>query len=252
MRRVQKETKAANMKLRAENITKTFGGILALGKVSFEVSTGEVIGLVGPNGSGKTTLFNVIAGTYPPSQGRILLDTKDITNSPPWLRARLGISRTYQVPRPLHELSVLENVLVPLCLAKGLPLGMFSESRAEELLSLVGLESKASAPTNHLSLIELKRLELARALALDPKFLLLDEVFSGLSPSEVESAYNLVESIARSGIGVVVIEHNMRLVMRLCKRIVVLSFGQKIAEGTPHEVASHPEVIKAYLGEEYA
>jgi branched-chain amino acid transport system ATP-binding protein len=240
------------MKLGVENITKNFGGILALANVSFEVAVGEIVGLVGPNGSGKTTLFNVIAGTYAPSQGRVLLDTRDITNFPPWLRARLGISRTYQIPRPLHELSVLDNVLVPLCLAKGLPLGMSSRSRALELLSFVGLESKAGELTHHLSLIELKRLELARALALEPKFLLLDEVFSGLSPSEVEAAYGLVESISRSGVGVVVVEHNMRLVMRLCERVVVLSFGQKIAEGTPHEIASHPEVIKAYLGEEYA
>lgn len=240
------------MKLKVENITKNFGGILALANVSFEVTVGEVIGLVGPNGSGKTTLFNVIAGTYAPSQGRVLLDTRDITNFPPWLRARLGISRTYQIPRPLHELSVLDNVLVPLCLAKGLPLGMSSRSRALELLSFVGLESKAGELTHHLSLIELKRLELARALALEPKFLLLDEVFSGLSPSEVEAAYGLVKSISKSGVGVVVVEHNMRLVMRLCERVVVLSFGQKIAEGTPHEIASHPEVIKAYLGEEYA
>jgi len=153
------------MKLKVENITKNFGGILALANVSFEVTVGEVIGLVGPNGSGKTTLFNVIAGTYAPSQGRVLLDTRDITNFPPWLRARLGISRTYQIPRPLHELSVLDNVLVPLCLAKGLPLGMSSRSRALELLSFVGLESKAGELTHHLSLIELKRLELARALA---------------------------------------------------------------------------------------
>ncbi len=241
------------MLLRVEEITKHFGGIAALNGVSFEVSVGEIVGVIGPNGSGKTTLFNVVAGTYLPTRGRVWLDSRDITHAPAGVRARLGIARTYQIPRPFHGLTPLENVLVPLAIGRGLPFDPTTQAKATGLLARVGLESKADAPIHQLSLMELKRLELARALALNPRFLLLDETFSGLNPAEVSAAVELISAVAsQSQLGIVIVEHNMRVIMSLCSRVVVLSFGQKIAEGSPSEVAANPEVIRVYLGERRA
>lgn len=239
--------------LQLERVSKYFGGLAALSGVSLQVAAGEILGVIGPNGSGKTTLFNVIAGTYLPTQGRLWLDSREITRSPPHIRARLGIARTYQIPRPFHALSPLENVLVPLSAGQGLPLSTTMEDRAFDLLCQVGLGPKANTPIHHLSLIERKRLELARALALNPRFLLVDEVFSGLNPAEVGAAVDLVRGISSEArLGIVIVEHNMRVIMSLCSRVVVLCFGRKIAEGSPEEVAANPEVIRVYLGERRA
>jgi len=239
--------------LRVEEVHKNFGGLVALSGVSLEVRVGEIVGLIGPNGSGKTTLFNIIAGSFPPTRGRLWLNGRDITRTPPYLRARLGIARTYQIPRPFHGYSPLQNILVPLGFGRGMALSSATEKYALSLLRRVGLEEKAYFPVSQLTLMELKRLELARALALNPRFLLLDEVFSGLNPAEVEVAMGIVREIAEEGnMGVVIVEHNMRVVMQLCNRIAVLSFGRKIAEGPPTLVARDPEVVRVYLGERRA
>lgn len=239
--------------LRVEEVYKSFGGLVALAGVSIEVEAGEILGLIGPNGSGKTTLFNVIAGSFPPAKGRLWLDGRDITWAPPHIRARLGIARTYQIPRPFWGFSALENVLVALAFGRNMSFSQVAVKRALSELEKVGLEKKANVPMAQLTLVELKRLELARALALEPRFLLLDEVFSGLNPAEVEAAQRLIKQIVQEkGTGIVVVEHNMRIVMGLCKRVVVLSLGRKIAEGNPGEVVRDPEVVRIYLGERRA
>lgn len=232
--------------LRLIGVTKRFGGLVAVNRVSFDVMEGEILGLIGPNGAGKTTLFNVISGLYKPDEGRIIFRGVDVTRWPAHKRAKLGIARTFQIVRPLSNLTVMENVLVG-ALQK---LRNVDEAlaKAKEVLERVGLYEKRYMRAGTLNVVEKKRLELARALATDPALLLLDEVAAGLNPREVEDLLELLRETNRSGVTMIMVEHVMKAVMGIADRIVVLHHGRLLAEGTPKEVCSNPAVIEAYLG----
>jgi len=241
--------------LRVNGVVKRFGGITALDHVSFKVSEGEIVGIIGPNGAGKTTLFNVISGVYKPEEGTVMLRTYgdawvNITGWAPHKIARLGMARTHQIPKPFSELSVLENVMVGAMFGgKRFPESVARE-KAEEVLEFVGLADKAHLPAKVLNVQEKKRLELARALAAEPRVLLLDEVLAGLTPAEVGQLLELLRRTRdEKGVTILMIEHVMHAVMNIAERIVVLHNGRKIAEGTPEEVANNPDVITAYLGD---
>jgi len=234
--------------LAAEGLTKTFGGLRAVIDVSFTVAEGEILGLVGPNGSGKTTVLNLIAGALRTDAGRVRLAGRDITRLPPSTRTRLGIARTFQLVRPLRNLSAADNVLV--ARLYGRDRADFSAARSDSLrlLDLVGLRGKAQMLATRLTLTERKRLEIARALATQPIVLLLDEPLSGLNPTEVDTALSLLRTIRKVGVTLVIVEHNVRAVRALCDRVVVLNSGRRVVEGTPGEALSRPEVIEVYLG----
>jgi branched-chain amino acid transport system ATP-binding protein len=232
--------------LRTDSLRVEFGGLVAVLDVGFELHEGEILGLIGPNGAGKTTLFNVVSGYVRPSRGRVELFGRDVTRLAPYDMARLGVSRTFQVVRPFPRLSVLGNVMVGAYLRHRSRAA--AERAAGEVIERVGLERFRDAPAGALTLASRKRLELARALALDPRVLLLDEVAAGLNPREVEETIALVRGIRERGVSIVVVEHIMKVVMGLSDRVVALSFGRKIAEGSPAAVAADPEVISAYLG----
>ncbi len=238
--------------LRVKNITKRFGGLVALDNVTFNVKKGEILGLIGPNGAGKTTLFNVISGVYKPDRGKVYFKNIDITGWPPHKVAHLGIARTHQIVRPFGDLTVLENAMIGALFGKksGKITELEAKKIAKETLEFVGLGEKIELPARVLNVQEKKRLELARALAAEPELLLLDEVLAGLTPTEVENMLILLRRVRiEKDITIIMIEHVMHAVMNLADRIVVLHFGKKIAEGTPEEVANNPEVITAYLGD---
>ncbi len=240
--------------LEVKGVTKMFGGLVAVNNVSFEVSKGEIFGIIGPNGAGKTTLFNVISGFYRPDKGRIFFDGKEITGQKPHKLAKLGLTRTWQIVKPFLGMKVLDNVLVSIYATKGIVTGMSEEEavrKAEEILDFVGLLHRKDLLAEALPHGERKRLEIARALAMDPKLLMLDEPAGGLTPTEMDEVMDVVRRVRESGITVIVIEHNMRVIMNICERIMVLNFGRKIAEGTPEEISTNEEVIKAYLGEKF-
>lgn len=236
------------MILKVNDVSKHFRGVKAVNGTSFHVNEGEIIGVIGPNGAGKTTLFNLISGSLPVTAGTIEFNGENITNQKAHVLCKKGIGRTYQVVKPFGGISVLENVMV----------GAFNRhnSRTEaienslEVLKRVGLFEKREQIGNRLTLADKKRLEVAKALATEPKLLLLDEVMAGLNPTEVKEILPLITELRDSGITIVIIEHLMEVVMTTCDRIVVVHHGEKIAEGTPKEISNNPEVIKAYLGEE--
>ena len=234
-------------------ITKNFGGLRALHNITFTLKTGEILGLIGPNGAGKTTLFNIIAGTFPPSSGTVVFDGEDITFFTSREICHKGISRTYQLVRPFSSLTVYENVLVGSYFGKpeAMPSGPV-EKDARDLLGLTGLLSKANIPAKNLTLVGRKQLEIARALATRPKVLLLDEAISGLNPAETETVMGLIREIQKRGTTIIMIEHIMKAVMGLSDRIIVLNFGELIAEGTPDQISKNKAVIEAYLGAEAA
>jgi len=240
--------------LTGKKITKRFGGLTALAEVDFEVRRGEIVGLIGPNGSGKTTLFNVISGIYAPEGGDLFYENRRITGMPPHKRTRLGIGRTFQIVRPLAGLNLIENVATGVLYGRRqTPGARQAREEAMEILAFTGLTAKARRLPDELVLEDRKRLEVARALALHPEVLLLDEVFAGLNPTEIGAAIELTFRIRETyGITIFMIEHVMKAIMSTCSRIMVLNFGTKITEGTPEEVANHPEVISAYLGAAYA
>jgi branched-chain amino acid transport system ATP-binding protein len=240
--------------LEAQAVTKRFGGLAAVSGVSFALGDGEILGLIGPNGSGKTTLVNVITGALGYSGGEARFRGDSIRGLPSYEIGRRGVSRTFQVVKPFRSLTVLENVMVgALFGARGGARALSAARRqAEEVLDFVALAHRAQAPAEGLNVPERKRMELARALAMRPTVLFLDEVMAGLNPSEIDAAVALIRRIRDRGVSLVVIEHVMKAIRDLSDRILVLFHGEKLTEGPPREVLNNPEVVAAYLGRRYA
>ncbi len=235
--------------LETKNITKFFGGLAAVNQVSFKVEQGQICGLIGPNGSGKTTIFNLINSYFPLTSGQIFFDGHDITNAKTHKICRLGIGRTFQVVKPLKRMTVLDNVIASAYLhAKSKSEAV---KTAEETIEFCGLTPVMSKTAKSLPIASRKRLEITRALATKPKLMLLDETAAGLNPSESEQAIQLIKKIRDSGITIMIVEHIMKVIMSISDRILAINHGMVITEGTPEEVARHPQVIAAYFGEEY-
>lgn len=239
------------MLLEVQDISKNFGGLLALDRVSFELENGTILGLIGPNGAGKSTLFNVIAGTTAPSSGTVRFDGRTVTGKPVHQIAESGIVRTFQTVRPFMHLSVFENALAGAMFA-----GRYSRADAErkalEALGKVGLANKRLLPAHQLNIMARKWLEIARVLATSPRLVLLDEFMAGLNPAEVGQAVEFVRSLRDSGITIIIVEHIIKAITNCCDRVVVLNAGSKIADATPAEIVRNPTVIAAYLGSDYA
>ncbi len=251
------------MILEVKNITKKFGGIQALTDVSFQVDQGEVFGLIGPNGAGKTTMFNIITSMFPPTAGEVVFTKKRLTGKKPYQITKEGVCRTFQNIRLFPEMTVLENVTVGQhCrTSSGVWSGVLKlksqrmeeekiKLKARDLLHLVGLEEFEDSFADNLAYGQQRRLEIARALASDPKLLLLDEPAAGMNEKETNDLFELIQKIKKLNITILLIEHDMPLVMKVCDRMAVLNFGKKIAQGTPDEIRNNPAVIEAYLGRE--
>ncbi|MBI4913022.1 MAG: ABC transporter ATP-binding protein [Acidobacteria bacterium] len=235
--------------LQVKNAYKFFGGLAAVTDVSFEIRKGEILALIGPNGAGKTTVFNVVNGFYKPSRGEVWFKGRNISGLKPHKICRMGMARTFQVVKPLQRMSVLDNVVASAFLR--------AESRekaveiAEETLKFTGLYEDRDVISKGLPLGKRKRLEIARALATQPELLLLDESFAGLNPAELDESIGIIRRIKERGITIFIIEHHMKVIMAISDRIVVINYGQKIAEGSPEEIQANPAVVEAYLGEDH-
>jgi branched-chain amino acid transport system ATP-binding protein len=234
------------MLLEARDVTKAFGSFKAVDAASVTLEQGDILGLIGPNGAGKSTFFNCLTGDLAATSGQVLLDGRDITQLPPEDRAKLGLARTFQVPLTFTGMTVLENVMIGAFLRH--PRRSDAEDKARAVLQRVGMARLADAPARTLGTPGRKRLEIARALATEPKILLLDEAMAGLTQREVQLAIDLVRDIHRSGVTLVIVEHIMEVIMSLASRVMVFHQGREIARGSPREVTSHPDVIAAYLG----
>ncbi|MEW5897897.1 MAG: ABC transporter ATP-binding protein [Bacillota bacterium] len=233
-----------------KNIVKNFGGLTAVNNVSFTVEEGEIFGLIGPNGSGKTTIFNLINRFYPLTSGEIYFQGQRIDGLPTHKICELGIGRTFQVVKPLRRMTVLENVMAGAFLHTGSIVR--ARAKALEVLDFCALAHRKDVEAKSLTIADRKRLEIARALATEPKLLLLDETAAGLNPKEQEEAIAIIQKIRAAGITIIIVEHVMKVIMGISNRILAINFGREIARGTPREIANHPEVIKAYLGDAYA
>jgi len=237
--------------LEVSGLTKHFGGLAALQKVSFAIDRGEIVSLIGPNGAGKTTIFNLFSGVYPPDAGEIRLDGDDLVGHRPFEICRRGVGRTFQIMQPFPHMTVLENVITSGLFGRVPRVSMKRvEEEAMELCRWVGLGEKMGVYPRNLPVADQKRIEIARALAIKPKLLLLDEVMSGLTPTETTEAIKLVRQLRERGITIFLIEHVMKVVMGISDRVIVLHHGEKIAEGPPQRVAHDQKVIEAYLGEQ--
>ena len=237
--------------LEVQGVSKHFGGFTALAEVSIAIRPGERFGLIGPNGSGKTTLINCISGAFFNDAGAIRFDGQEITRLPAYRRTRLGIARSFQLPRPFSSMSVLENLIVPLeyVVHRGSLHTADTHGEAMEILTRIGLADKAETRSGQLTQVDLRKLELARAMAARPRLLISDEAMAGLSGSEVDEILGILFKLNESGITIIMIEHIMHAVMRFSERVVCLDAGRKIADGDPKDVIATPEVRKAYLGE---
>jgi branched-chain amino acid transport system ATP-binding protein len=229
--------------LQVKDVSKNFGGFTALDGVSVDIAQGERFGLIGPNGSGKTTLINCVSGVLANDSGSIRFDGREISGLPAYQRTRRGIARSFQIPRPFASMSVLENLLVPLEYA-----GTGKLDEAHEILKQIGLADKAATQSNRLSQVELRKLELARAMAARPRLLISDEAMAGLSSNEISEVLEILFKLNAGGITIVMIEHIMQAVMKFSQRVICLDAGRIICEGTPAAIVAHPEVQRAYLG----
>lgn len=233
--------------LEVKNVSMFFGGLAAISSVSFDVKKGEILGLIGPNGAGKTTMFNVVNGFYDPTKGEVFFKDKKISGLKPHQICQLGIARTFQVVKPLQRMSVHDNVIASAFLR------VKNRAKAEEIaletIKFTGLFDDRDVISKGLPLGKRKKLEIARALATQPEMLLLDESFAGLNPAELDESIEIIRKIKARGITIMIIEHHMKVIMAISDRIVVLNYGEKIAEGTPHEIGNNPLVVEAYLGE---
>lgn len=234
--------------LEAKNITKRFGGLVAVNDLSLSVEKGEILGMIGPNGAGKTTAFNMISGYYKPNEGQVIFDGKDITGMRPHKICKLGLTRTFQVVKPFPQLSVLDNVIVGAYNRTDDKL--VARQKSQEILGFLGMSDMTEQLAGSLSVAGRKRLEIAKVLATEPKMILLDEAMAGLRPKETDEIIELVRQISQRGIALLLVEHVMKVIMSLADRIVVIHHGEKIAEGEPQQVVQDKAVIDAYLGEE--
>jgi branched-chain amino acid transport system ATP-binding protein len=239
--------------LKCIEVSKTFGGLQAVKKVDLTVNEGEIAGLVGPNGSGKSTLLNLISGVYKPDSGKILFNGEEISKMPPYAVCARGITKTSQTVQSFPDMTTLENVLTGVLFARKLQKEKVNASdRARELLEFVGIaKEKFNAPAKDLNVIELRRVQLARALGTNPKMLLLDELLTGLTPKENDEAIALIKLINKQGVTILMVEHVMKVIMGLCSHVTVLHHGEKLCEGTPEAVCTDQEVIKVYLGKKF-
>jgi branched-chain amino acid transport system ATP-binding protein len=235
--------------LKVEEMTKQFGGLKAIDSLDLSIEKGQILGLIGPNGAGKSTAFNCIAGTMSPTSGTVWFDGERINGQKPWNLCKKGLARTFQIVKPFASKSVLYNVVVASFITTNNR--KTAEEKALGTLEYLGFADKKDVLAGNLTIADRKRLEIARALATEPKLLLLDEVMAGLRPNEVDELVNLMKALRDRGITIFLIEHIMRAVMALSDRIVVIQFGKKIAEGVPQEIANDEKVISAYLGEDY-